>query len=72
MRLIRRFEMWERLIEVLAVYGAGIAVLIGCAHFWMKNKTIDERNEFFFTISTGWTAMALGLGAVYALTGFGL
>lgn len=63
--------MWDRVVEVFATYGAGIAFLIGCAHLSMKEKTLDDRKEFFFSISTGWTAIALGLGAVYVLTGFG-
>ena len=61
--------MWDRLIEVFAVYGAIVALFLANAHFLMKTDSLASRNETFFLITTAWAIMVFGPGAIYVLAG---
>ncbi|GGE30169.1 hypothetical protein GCM10011360_17780 [Primorskyibacter flagellatus] len=58
--------MWDRIVEVFAIYGALVLLFYVAASFTRSARNI--RSDFF-AILTGWTLMTFILGAIYVLMG---
>ncbi|WP_065321751.1 hypothetical protein [Tritonibacter mobilis] len=60
--------MWDKLIEVFACYGAVVLALYGCCYTdAIKRQGLQKRDEIFFSMVTGWSALTAVAGVIYIL-----